>query len=291
MFPLAFITDEATQDLHEAIDIARAHGVLGLELRSIDDTPIDEISTDRLARYAEAIREAGLTVPCLAGSFFKDVLRVDVVARELEKLERLLDAADIFGCRAIRGFAGLKDPDHPQTLEALTTCFEPVTRRLRERGKMLLLEADPHVNTTNHRRLADLLKLLDPAYYGAIYDPGNSLYDPEGERPFPDGYDALRGRIRHVHIKDVTYDDDGKPYCLKIGDGDVPFPDVLAALARDGYEGYLSLETHYRKDSRLSDAQMLHPRGDAFSAGGRSAMEESLDSVRTMLRDLDAKAR
>ena len=53
-----------------------------------------------------------------------------------------------------------------------------------------------------------------------------------------DGYfDALGGRIRHVHLID------GKPNGhLAWGDGELPLGEYLAALGRNGYEGCLTFE-------------------------------------------------
>src|SRR3712207_6988485 len=62
-----------------------------------------------------------------------------------------------------------------------------------------------------------------------------------GSRPFPDGYDHIRGRIAHVHLKDV----DEKGNWVKVGTGVIDYPGQLHALAEDGYASVLSLETHY----------------------------------------------
>lgn len=284
MFPIAFITDEATQSIDVAIELAQEKELQGLELRSINDTPIDLIPETTLRSYAEKIAQAGLSVPCIAGSFYKVKLSTPgAQAEELQKLDRLIQAAQILGAPLIRGFAGLKEEEE---VDDWGEWFRPVAKKLGKAGLKLCLEADPHVNTSNHKQIASLLASLDNSMFAAIYDPGNCLYDPLHERPYPEGYQALAGRIEHVHIKDVTFDADGQPMCLKVGDGDVPFPQILQALKNDDYQGWLSLETHYRKDIQLTDEQMLHPQGEAFSTGGMAAMRESIDSLRTLLDTL-----
>lgn len=79
---------------------------------------------------------------------------------------------------------------------------------------------------------------------------------------------AVRPWLRHVHVKDVTYDEKGEPVCVCPGRGLVAWPALLACLQKDGYDGWLSLEPHYRVNRRLTKKQMQFPSGSAFSAGG-----------------------
>lgn len=292
MIRLSFITDEATQDFGEAVEFARRHGLQGLELRSVQDTPVDELDEATLQQFRRVLDEAGLCVPELAGSFYKcDAADASAVKENLHKLERLCNAADILGCRMIRGFAFFAPPAGPLPASELVPFFHEPEKILRRRGKVLLLEADPSVNTSNHRAVAALLKQLDSPCFGAIYDPGNDLYDPLRETPFPDGYEAVRPYLRHVHIKDAVYDEQGQPQCVRTGDGLVPYPALLRRLLEDGYDGWLSLETHYRKNAVLTEQQMRVPQGSAFSSGGMEAAAESAEALRELLRQAREEVR
>ncbi|MGH3144250.1 MAG: sugar phosphate isomerase/epimerase family protein, partial [Rubrobacter sp.] len=72
-----------------------------------------------------------------------------------------------------------------------------------------------------------------------IWDPGNeAAMDSE---PFPGGYERVRDRIVHVHLKDV----DAEGNWTEMGSGTIDYAGQFRALAQDGYEGILSLETHY----------------------------------------------
>ena len=284
---LAFITDEATQSLDEAIAFAKANGLDGVELRTVDNTPIDKIPAAALGDHRRRLDEAGLAVCSLASSFFK--CRRDQAAEEMDKLERLCAAADILGCNLIRGFAFFADRSGPAVTDELVRAFGPALEMIRARGKRLLLEADPTVNTTNHAALADLLARLDAPEAGAIFDPGNDLFDPLGERPYPEGYEAVRPWIGHIHIKDAVREPDGQARCVRVGDGAVDYPALLGALLRDGYDGWLSLETHYRKTSVITDEQMRLPGGAAFSAGGLEAAAESAQALRRLLAEAEGK--
>lgn len=280
---LSYITDEATQDFEEAIYLARENGLDGLELRSVENKGIEEIPSMIWQAWKRRLDEEGLTVSNIAGSFLKCEYSMAHMEKELEKLRRLCDAADAFGCDTIRGFCFLAPEEGAVEAARLAPCLEQAGTILTKRGKRLLLEADPSVNTSNHRGLAALLKLLDPALFGAIYDPGNDLFDPLGENPFPEGYEVIAPWLAHVHIKDAVYDENHEPVCVAPGSGLVGYDALLKRLKQDGYDGWLSLEPHYRKDVELTREQMLLPGGSDFSRGGAASLKESADALKKLL--------
>lgn len=280
---IAFITDEVTQSFDEAVRFALACGISGLELRSVEDTPIDRIPETTLRAWRQRLDAEHLTVCSLSSTFYKCSPDEEHETEELAKLERLCDAADILGCPFIRGFAFFAPESGPLLPEALASRFERPAALLAARGKTLLLEADPSVNTSNHAALARLLEAIGSEHIRAVFDPGNCMYDPLGETPYPDGYEAIRPYFVHVHIKDAVRAQP-ETYCVKVGTGQVGYPALLRRLAQDGYDGWLSMETHYRKDSRLTEEQLRLPGGAGFSAGGAAATAECIDALKELLR-------
>lgn len=280
---LAFITDEVTQSFDEAVRFAKQNGLTGLELRSVEDMPIDTVPAATLRTWRQRLDAEGLTVCGLAGSFYKCAPEPSAVEAELAKLERLCDAADILGCVFLRGFAFFAPPSGLLPVEALAPYFEKPVQLLEQRQKTLLLEADPSVNTTNHRALAALMAAIGSPRVRAIFDPGNCLYDPLGERPYPEGYEAIRPYFAHVHIKDAVRAEP-ESYCVKVGEGQVGYPALLRRLVEDGYTGWLSMETHYRLNAQLTEEQMRLPGGAGFSAGGAAATAESVAALKALLQ-------
>lgn len=61
------------------------------------------------------------------------------------------------------------------------------------------------------------------------------------------------------------------------------FPTVLRRLRDDSYNGYVSLEPHYRATLTLTEAQMRTPSGAEFSRGGKEAMQQSANALKRML--------
>ncbi len=300
---LAFITDEVSQDPDTIVAFARLEGLPGLELRSIAGQAIDRLSAATARELAARFHDAGLEVVCLASSFGKHEAH-EPFAAELEKLDRLIPLARIFGTNRIRGFAGFRaaavpaiPPLTPELLEILAERLGSAHGRLADNGFELLLEADPSVYTSSHGKLGQLLAVLAERFenspYAAVYDPGNSVYAPGGEEPWPAAWEAVRPWLRHVHVKDAirrrpqgadgldTVGDEVE--CLRVGDGSVNWAAVLAGLRADGYGGWLSMETHYRLTGQLNEETLKRPGGTAFSDGGLEATAESVELLRALL--------
>ena len=163
--------------------------------------------------------------------------------------------------------------------------YQIIEMLLKDAGKQLLLESDPSVMTTNHRALRHLLDTINqPEWIGAIFDPGNDIYDPQGETPYPDGFLQIQPYVKHIHIKDAVLTPEG-PTCVCIGTGQVDYAGILDALLASGYNGYLSLENHYRKGRTIDEAQMKRPGGADFSDGGAEAAAESMAALQRMLKE------
>lgn len=280
---IAYITDELTQRFDEALAFAIRHKMDGLELRSVEGQAIDEIDTGQLKAWRTRLDEHGLSVPVLSSSFYKcDINDRTAVEADWAKLERLCERAKILGSRYIRGFGFFSAGDFDDVLPRIVALYQKPLEILEEQDQMLLLEADPSVNGSNHGLLSRLIEAIGSRRIGAIYDPGNDIYDPIREVPYPDGYEAIQAQLRHIHIKDAVMTDRG-PECVKIGTGLVDYPGLLRRLLQDNYDGWLSLETHYRAGTELTEEQMRIPKGADFSAGGLAAMEESLLALRKLI--------
>ncbi len=282
---LSLITDEITQSFDESVIFAKQHGLKALEFRTVDDTPIHLIDDDTLKCWKKRLDENGLKTCCLAGSFFKCEMIQNDIDSELEKLELLCEKADILDTKYIRGFTFFAPKSGIVEAKEIAPYFKRPIEILKKYNKTLLLEADPTVNTPTHATLAELIKAIDSPCVAAIFDPGNSIYASPPEQPYPCAYNAIKPFIRHIHIKDSI---NAKPecYCVKVGDGEVNYPQLLKAIIDDGYDGYFSMETHYRHNVVLTEEQMKRPGGSEFSNGGKEATSESIEALKKLYESI-----
>lgn len=275
----AIITDEVSQDLARAVGIAKSFDLDGIELRSAWDKDAHELSDDDIRRIREIVIEEGLEVACIASPSFKCSLFNDIEYRtHLRILERSSIVARKLNCSLVRGFTfwdeGMFEENLPLIVRRLLDA-EPI---LRDHQVKLAVEYDPGTSANCSQRLRSVLDNLNPEYFGALWDPGNSIYVREAEK-FPKDYRRLQDYILHVHVKDVTTKTSSRePEACRVGYGEVGFGAVFRQLAEDKYAGWLSLETHYRLQSAITDDLLSRPKGSAFSYGGEEASIESLES-------------
>jgi sugar phosphate isomerase/epimerase len=88
-----------------------------------------------------------------------------------------------------------------------------------------------------------VLDCLKHSSLGVVWDPANAYVS--GENPFPLGYELLPpDRIVHVHAKDCHMEG-YTPVWGPLGTRAIDWKGQIAGLLKDGYAGYLSLETHW----------------------------------------------
>ncbi|MCJ8012030.1 sugar phosphate isomerase/epimerase [Paenibacillus sp. KQZ6P-2] len=282
-FKLGVITDEISQNIEDAIRIAKQYGLEGLELRSVDGKQLHRLSDQRVEEIAAMIHDAGLQVCGLSTPVFKCNLKnQEETAAHHRMLRRYAELARRLEAPFIRGFSFWADGEWDAAYPGIVRELQRTVPVLEEFGVRFILEADPSVFATNGAKVASLVRAVSSPRVRALYDPGNNLWDPDGELPYPDGYEALRGLICHIHAKDAVREQ-GRTDAIAIGKGQVGYDRVLARLAEDGYDGWLVVETHYRLASTLSEEQLKRPAGYAFSAGGEEATMECLESLLDLL--------
>lgn len=288
MFKRAVITDEISQDVETAVALAQRFGLDAVELRSIYEHGAFAWTREDVERVKSALRGTGLGVCGIGAPFYKcDIDNAQERKEHMDGLRRCIDYAQELGTTLIRGFTFWQKGDFATQLDRIAQAMQEPAELLRKAGMTLVLESDPSVNATNAAKLMQVVSKVDHPNVRALWDPGNDIYDPDGEVPYPDGYHILRPYIAHVHVKDARLVD-GKPEGTPIGQGAVDWRGQFGALLADGYTGYVVLETHYRHKHELSEEILALPQGSAFSQGGYEATEESLLLWQRMLDELRA---
>ena len=132
--------------------------------------------------------------------------------------------------------------------------------------------------------LRRLVAAIDDPALGLVWDPCNPLYLPEVAGAPTADFAALLPRIFHIHVKDAArtrHGGHGPVAAMPVGLGDVGWREHFAEIARRGYRGWLSLETHWRVQA-LAEADLHLPAGHAFSHGGEEASRVCLQNARAL---------
>lgn len=179
------------------------------------------------------LAETGLSlVSVYSGANF---VYTDILADELSRIRRAAELAATFGAGQLvvgggaRRAAGTTDSDY----DALGRALDRVADVAAEFG--LTASYHPHLSTIVESP-AELDKLMSRSRIGFCPDTAHLAAgggDPAALiRRYP-------GRIRHVHLKDLRRD----PFAfMPLGQGELDFGDVLAAIGEAGYDGWLIVE-------------------------------------------------
>ena len=165
------------------------------------------------------------------------------IGEQTELLRRCCGLAHEFGTDLIRVFTfWRKGPLTPEIERQIVDAFEEPLKIAEQEGVTLALENEHACFIGTGAEAARVLSAVDSTRLRACWDPGNAHV--AGETPFPEGYEAVRRFLRHVHVKDGTFAS-GQHRWTVIGEGDIDYAGHFDALRRDRYDGYISLETHY----------------------------------------------
>lgn len=280
-FKLGVITDEVSQDIFEAAEFAKRHGLDSLEIRSVNNHSPYEITDDDVAEIKKAATENGLEIAAISSPLFKCDFNDESARNEhIEGFKKCVKIAKELGATMIRGFdfwaIGI-------SLEERAKAYLPIAEICEKENITCVIEFDPSVHSSTAALTAELVNKIGHPNIKALFDPGNLPFADPNTPPFPDAYNQLTQNIKHIHIKDPTQIN-GKLDCVRVGDGGiVDYTGLFKQLAKDGYSGHIMLETHYRKNVELTEEQLKRPGGAAFTDGAYLASEESIVSLKNII--------
>lgn len=277
MFKRGVITDEISQDFKTAAGLAGKYGLDGVEIRSVWEKGPHELDEKDIREIKTILDGTGLEVCGISSPFFKcDLDNPEEIMMHFEILKRSIHLAQSLGTSIVRGFTFWNKGDFDAVFDRILSMFE-VPLKLIEREKITLaLESEENVYTTTARKTRRVIEGLGSPNVKALWDPGNDVFGSEREIPYPDGYEIIKPYMVHMHLKDARRMPDGKVAAVPVGEGDVDFRAHFERLVKDGYNGYVVLETHYRPKHDLSENLLALPKGSAFSHLGYEATEECL---------------
>jgi len=249
MIRLSAFADEISPDLDEQIAVLSSEKVHFLDLRSVWNTNVLDLSDQQVARIKETLDAQGIGVAAIGSPIGK--VPIDSSFDEhLHHFERAIAVAQALQTPYIRIFsfyppAAAKGDRNDSGAVNPAEYRDEVLRRLREMtararaaGVILLHENEKDIYGDTITRCVDLLQACNDAHFQAILDPAN--YIQCGQTPYPDAYEAIRPWLRYVHVKDARSDGSVVP----AGEGVSHWPELLQRLRADGYDGFLSLEPH-----------------------------------------------
>jgi sugar phosphate isomerase/epimerase len=275
---LGVITDGISREFEHALNVMREHDLRHAELQYVWDSEVGDLDDSQIGRVRDLVRHYGVRVSCVSRHNFAGMgvgsTAVGDKAHSLhmEALRRCIAEAKALDCGLVRimsfrkemilfGSGGAEDWNVATgAWDKLKLLLEPAVQLAEREGVTLAVETGNNAMVTSAWLGRKLVEEIGSDCLRVLWDPGNSLYCAEAA--FPDGYEALRGCLAHVHIKDLRVDiPKATVEQCRFGTGQMaPYlEDIAAALERDRFSGVVSFESVHR------------PAGGSFADGFRAA--------------------
>jgi sugar phosphate isomerase/epimerase len=256
---IAAITDEFTSDLPQALDAMQKIGMTGAELRVISGKNILDLTDDDLRKVRDEVRARNMEVISIASPILKCVLpgapevdtrfQQDVFASkhtfddQTRLGERAFQIAKMMNAKIIRVFSYWRSIEPDRCFDGVVKALTDLAQKAAREDLIIGLENEHACNIGTAVESAKILNAVKHPNLKLVWDPANAMVG--GEKPFPEGYKTLPvDRIVHVHAKDCHMEGH-KPIWGPLGTRSVDWKGQVAALLKDGYQGWLSLETHW----------------------------------------------
>jgi L-ribulose-5-phosphate 3-epimerase len=237
-----------TQPIEDAISLAREHDFAGIELGIGPEGALTTTSSEQdCAAIRRQLDDAGLVCQTLASGMSWGASPTsddaDVRQQAIDLHAEALRRAAWLGCEAMLMVPGVvTSPIAPEQCVrydvAIQRCREAVERLLvvaEEVGVDLCLENVWNGMLLSPPEWIDFLDSFGSERLGMYFDAGNLL----GYHQHPPHWAELLGsRIKRVHLKDfkLNFDWKGSFEFSRLGEGDVPLAQTIAALRSIGYD-------------------------------------------------------
>jgi sugar phosphate isomerase/epimerase len=264
VWTLTGFADEISPELDEQRDTLAEESISYMELRSVWNTNVLDLTDDELDRVKSAVAERGIGISSI-GSPIGKVPVTDPFGPHLERFRRALHVAEAMRAPYVRVFSFFipegQEPDRYR-VEVLDR-MRAMTREAEDAGVTLLHENEKEIYGDVPSRCVDMLAGVDSPALRAAWDAANFVQCGVAH-PYDEGYASLRPYIEYVHVKDAL---SGSDRVVPAGEGDGQLPELISALRASGFDGFFSLEPHLAtagRDSGFSGPELFSKAAGAL---------------------------
>ena len=238
--------------LKDKMELAKKAGFEAIEVAMDEEGEITPSSTEEQVKSVrKTADEIGIEISSLAtGLFWKYSLTSgdpEVRKKGIEVGKKMLQAASWLGVDAILVVPGAVGVDFIPDSEVVPydIAYERAFEAIRELGEAgeefgvtVCVENVWNKFLLSPLEMRDFIDKIGSPYVAAYFDVGNVLLTG-----YPEHWIRILGkRIKRVHIKDFRRSVGNLSGFVDLLEGDVNWPEVMAAFGDVGYDGYITAE-------------------------------------------------
>ena len=240
---LGIVSDEVSPDFNEAVKYATSWGISIFEIRVLKSGRIPSVDPGELRDVKAVMKGQSLKISALSPGIFKfPISQAQKLEDELAgTLPRTLDLALEFGASLVIAFGFQREQgESPDNFRRAVDLMARAAEKVRQQGMTLVIENEPGFWCDSGANTAKLISTVNSDSLRANWDPCNGYGTTE--KPFPDGYQAIKKFVANVHVKDTK--EGALIRCVPVGEGAVDWKGQLEAIVRDQIVKHVTLETH-----------------------------------------------
>ena len=249
MWILTGFADEISPELDEQLETLAQESISCMELRSVWNTNVLDLTDEELQKIKSAAAERGIGISSI-GSPIGKVPVTDPLGPHLHRFRRALHAAHVMQTPYVRVFSFFipEGQEPARYREEVIGRMGIMAGEAQDSGVTLLHENEKKIYGDVPTRCVEILSGVDSPALRAAWDAANFVQCGVGH-PYEEGYESLQPYIEYVHVKDAL---SGLGTVVPAGEGDGQLPETLSALRASGFDGFFSLEPHLASSGTYS---------------------------------------
>lgn len=291
MYPIAGHTMGTPEyTVCEAIELLHKMGADGVEIVVQDDYKSGlptHCSREILEQVKQCAQDNHIQIICLTpyNSYFNS-LDEEVRQKELAAIEDVIGYCDFLGAKYIRIYGGNLVAEDTEKLEErwakLVESLQYLGDKVAAKGVTLVVENHFNTMAVSAKQSAKLMEDVNHPAVRILYDQANLAFT--GNEDYVQAIQTQQQYVAYMHVKDLVFkegvaftssdvahpkEEERNVYTRIVGEGVLPWPEILRAVKERGYDGWLSLEYERR----------WHPDDIPDASIG---MKQSLDYLRSI---------
>lgn len=280
-FILSAFADEIDKSLETQMDVLQEFGISHIEMRGVNGKNLVNCSIEEAKAIKLKLDERGFKLSSIGSPIGKIGIHENFTPH-LELFKHTLKIAELMEVDYIRMFSFFipEDQDPAIYRDEVVSRWKQFVKAAEGTGITLLHENEKGIYGDTPERCLDLIEVLNCEYVKLVFDPANFVQC--NVKTYPEAYELLKDHIVYMHIKDALYHDHS---VVPAGQGDGKVKNILAALYKKGYEGFLSLEPHLAGFTGFAE---LEPNSKATSkpTGGQREFALAWQALNKILIEL-----
>ncbi len=249
-FTITGFSDEISPDFQVQLNEIERLDIAYIEIRGVNGKNISDHSIEEVEEIKKQLDAKQIKISAI-GSPIGKIKITDEFQDHFEKFKHTVKIAKNLGTHYIRLFSFfIEEGRASRYRDEVLKRLKAMVNYAEAEDIILLHENEKDIYGDSAERCLDLYKSINSENFKLIFDPANFVQC--GVKAYPDAFELLKDHVVYYHIKDAIMET-GEVVPSGFGDGHLS--NIIEALVKRDYVGFLSLEPHLGDFVGFSDLE------------------------------------